>query len=121
MASENIRGALNSVETGQFEAGYSIGMTRRQVLLRIVLPQAIPTAVPPLCSSLIGLIKGSSLCYMLMIMEVLNGTLLVASRSYKYLEAYIAAALIFWFLCICFEQLGRLLTKKINTYQKGIG
>ena len=54
---ETMRGALESVPQGQLEAGYCVGMTWWQIMRRIVLPQALRTAVPALSNSLIGMIK----------------------------------------------------------------
>lgn len=54
---ETIRAALESVPAGQMEAGYCVGMTYLQTMRRIVLPQALRTAFPPLFNSLISLLK----------------------------------------------------------------
>lgn len=59
--SESIRAALESVPSGQMEAGYCVGMTYLQTMRRIVLPQAMRTAFPPLFNSLIALVKDTSL------------------------------------------------------------
>ena len=58
---ETMRGALESVPQGQLEAGYCVGMSWWQIMRRIVLPQALRTAVPALSNSLIGMIKDTSL------------------------------------------------------------
>ena len=58
---ETIRAALESVPAGQMEAGYCVGMTYLQTMRRIVLPQALRTAFPPLFNSLISLLKDTSL------------------------------------------------------------
>jgi L-cystine transport system permease protein len=117
--SEVIRGALISVGKGQFEAAYSVGLTRGQTLRRIVLPQALPVAVPLLCNSLIGLIKGSSLAYMVTVVDLMNGALITATANYRFLEAYIAAAIIYWMLCIVIEKFSSILEKRLGVYIKG--
>ena len=58
---ETIRAALESVPAGQLEAGYCVGMSWWQVMRRIILPQALRTAFPPLSNSLIGMVKDTSL------------------------------------------------------------
>ncbi len=60
-ASETIRAAIEAVPVGQIEAGYCVGMNYLQIMGRIVLPQALRTAFPPLSNSLIGLVKDTSL------------------------------------------------------------
>ena len=59
--SETIRAALESVPAGQMEAGQCVGMSYLQIIRRIILPQAMRTAFPPLSNSLIGLVKDTSL------------------------------------------------------------
>lgn len=55
--SESIRGALLSVDEGQKEAAYSLGMTNVQLVIRIIIPQAVRIALPPLFNDVINLIK----------------------------------------------------------------
>lgn len=115
--SETMRSALFSVDAGQYEAGYSIGLTRGQVLRRIVLPQAIPFAVPNLCNNFIGLIKGSAIVYLITVIDVLNGAMSSAQINYRFLEAYIAASIIYWGLCFFVERVSVQLEKHLNKYQ----
>ena len=58
---ETMRAAIESVPSGQMEAGYCVGMNYLQIMRRIVLPQAFRTAFPPLFNSLIGMVKDTSL------------------------------------------------------------
>lgn len=116
--SEIMRGALVSVDEGQYEASYSVGMTKVQTLIRIILPQIIPVAVPMLCSSLIGLIKGSSLAFMVSVTELLNGALITANSNYNFLEAYVAAAVVYWALSIIIERISYILEKRLSVYAR---
>ncbi len=115
--SETMRSALFSVDNGQYEACYSVGLTRGQALVRVILPQAFPVAVPVLCNNFIGLIKSSSIVYLITVMDVLNGALASAQISYRFLEAYIAAALIYWALCASVEKLSYVLEKRLKSYK----
>ena len=67
---ETMRGALESVPQGQLEAGYCVGMSWWQIMRRIVLPQALRTAVPALSNSLIGMIKDTSLASNITVAEL---------------------------------------------------
>lgn len=118
--SEAMRGALLSVERGQYEAGYSIGLTKSQTLRHIIIPQALPVAVPMLCSSFIGLVKGSSLAFMLSVTDLLNGALITATSNYNFLEAYIAAALVYWVICILIERLSYHLERRLMLYKRRV-
>lgn len=104
-ASEVFRGALAAVDPGQKEAGYSVGLTKVQTVRRIVIPQVVPLAVPPLLNLIVGLIKNSSVVMVIGIAEVFTGALIPASRSYSFLEAYIAVAVIYWGLTAAVEYL----------------
>ena len=68
---ETIRAALESVPAGQMEAGYCVGMTYLQTMRRIVLPQALRTAFPPLFNSLISLLKDTSLANVIANKEII--------------------------------------------------
>jgi L-cystine transport system permease protein len=103
--SEIFRGALAAVSEDQYEAAYSIGETRFQALVHIILPQALPVSLPMSCNMAIGITKGVSILSLAGIIEVLNQALQTASKSYQYLEAYAVAALIYWALSIVIEQL----------------
>jgi L-cystine transport system permease protein len=89
-------GALLSIEKIQFEAGLSVGLTTPQLLRTVILPQAIPTAMPLLMNLLVSGCKATALVYTVGIVDVMYGALLPCAKYYRYLEGYIAAAIIFW-------------------------
>lgn len=114
--SEVVRGAITSVGSGQFEAAYSVGLTTSQTLRKIILPQALPVAVPLLCSTIIGLIKGSSLAYMVAVIDLLNAAIITANENYKFLEVYVAAAIIYWALTIVIEKISYVLEESLTKH-----
>ena len=116
--SESIRGALMSVPKTQYDAGYSIGLTKTQNFIRIVLPQAFQVMLPSMMSNVTGLIKMTSLASTLGIMDVLNGCLQKSGTSYRFLEAYLAAAIIYWVISILLELIGRRLEKGLGKYRR---
>jgi L-cystine transport system permease protein len=116
---ESIRTALQSVQKGQIEAALSIGMTTRTTYRRVIIPQALPVAVPILGNTFIGLVKGTALAYMLGVTDLVTGVKIEANASYRYIEAYIAIALIYWAICILIERLVKLLSKRVNSINKG--
>lgn len=101
---ESFISALSSVDAGQYEAAYSVGLSRRQTLTRIVLPQAIPAALPLLCNNFIGLIKSSSIVYLISVNDILGAAINSAAINFRYLEAYIAVALVYWVICATVER-----------------
>lgn len=93
---EGLRGAVESVDKGQVEAGLAVGMTNMQVMKYIVLPQATRIAVPMLSNDFIGLLKNSALAFVLGIRDVMAQTSMVSSSSYKYFECYFDAIIIYF-------------------------
>ncbi|MBB1086441.1 amino acid ABC transporter permease [Limosilactobacillus fastidiosus] len=94
-ASETIRAAISSVAKGQWEAGAAIGMTRLQILWRIIIPQALQVALPPLSNSFISLVKDTSLAASITIMEMFEVSQQIAAANYQPLLMYTLVALIY--------------------------
>ena len=92
---ETMRGALESVPVGQIEAGYCVGMSYTQIMRRIVLPQALRTAFPPLSNSLISMVKDTSLAANITVMEMFMATQRIVARTYEPLALYLEVALIY--------------------------
>lgn len=97
--SENIRGAFQSIDPQQIEAGLSIGFTRRQNLRRIIIPQAMAVALPMFLNALLKIIKALSLAFTVGAVDILAQARFAAALSSRYLESYVAAALVYWFIC----------------------
>ncbi|ACC70712.1 ABC transporter permease subunit [Paraburkholderia phymatum] len=93
--SEVIRGVIESIPKGQWEAAYSMGMTRAQALRRAILPQAARVALPPLSNSFIALVKDTSLAAVLTVPEIFQAAQRIASVTYEPLILYTEAALIY--------------------------
>ncbi|MBB1122916.1 amino acid ABC transporter permease [Limosilactobacillus albertensis] len=94
-ASETIRAAISSVPRGQWEAGAAIGMTRLQILWRIILPQALRVALPPLSNSFISLVKDTSLAASITIMEMFAVSQQIAAENYQPLLMYTLVAMVY--------------------------
>ncbi|MGI6081112.1 MAG: amino acid ABC transporter permease [Candidatus Avilachnospira sp.] len=97
---EVIRGALQSVEHGQMEAGYSIGMTEWQTMMRIIFPQALAVAIPSFLSYYMSLIKLLSLAFTLQVIDIMAASKLYSALTDRYTESYVAAALVYWIIGI---------------------
>lgn len=117
--SEVIRAGMLAVNRGQLEAAYAVGMTTPQALRRIVFPQAFAAALPNLSNSLIGMLHGSSLAFYVSVVDINAKAQIVASTNWKFPEAYLAAALVYWGLTVLIERTAALLEKRINVYNRG--
>lgn len=97
-SSEYIRASIESVDKGQREAAYSIGMTNLQTLWRIIIPEALVVALPSLGNSFISLIKGTSLVFTCAVVDITAGGRLIAGRNYRYFEMYLSLAIVYWII-----------------------
>jgi len=112
--SETFRAALESVDKGEIEAATAMGMTYPQVLRRIIVPEALENAVPGICNSVIGLVKGTSLASTCGIIEITYQNQILAGRDYRYLEGYVALAIIYWIITVILEKIFKIIERKIR-------
>lgn len=94
--SEIIRGAISSVDPGQFEAGLSIGLTPWQTVKRIIIPQAARVAIPGMVNSFANLFKSTSLAFTIGVMDMTACAKGEVSMTYRYLEGFTALLIIYW-------------------------
>ncbi|MGJ9403057.1 amino acid ABC transporter permease [Arthrobacter sp. KK5.5] len=99
-AAEIIRAAILSVPRGQWEAGYTIGMSRTLSLRRLILPQAARVSVPPLSNTFISLVKDTSLASLILVTELFRRAQEVAAFSQEFMLLYVEAALVYWVFCL---------------------
>lgn len=102
---EVIRAAISNVPSSQFDAAYSLGMTKAQAYRHYIIPQAIKEMIPNLELAIVSLLQNSSLATYLGIYDVMGKAQLVGSNTSHHIEAFIDAALIFIVLSIIIHQL----------------
>ena len=113
-ASETIRAAILSIDRGQWEAGYSLGMTYSQAFRRIIVPQAAKVSVPPLFNTFFSLVKDTSLASNIMIAEMFRKAQEFAASSLKYLLIYSEVALIYLLFCTLLNGVQKLCEKRLR-------
>ncbi|WP_030266824.1 amino acid ABC transporter permease [Streptomyces violens] len=97
-AAEVVRGGILSVDRGQLEAAQSLGLSRWRRGLRIVLPQAMRSIVPPAGNMLIGTLKGTSIVSVIAVQDLLYSVQLVYHRTYQVIPLLLVATL--WYVLI---------------------
>lgn len=112
--SETIRASFLAVNKGEIEAAKALGMSYPQILRRIIIPEALEIALPGLINSLIGLIKGTSLAFSCGVVEITAQAKIIAGRTYRNLEGYVALAIIYFVITIIIEQILKIVEKKIT-------
>ncbi|UJF16709.1 amino acid ABC transporter permease [Jeotgalibaca sp. MA1X17-3] len=113
---EIIRSALSAIDKGQWEAGLSLGLGRQAVLWKIIVPQAMRIAVPPLSNVILDLVKGSSLAAMITVPDIFQNAKIVGGRENDYMTMYILVALIYWGICSMYSLLQQRLEKRFGSY-----
>ncbi|MCZ8518633.1 MULTISPECIES: amino acid ABC transporter permease [Paenibacillus] len=113
-SSEIIRAAIQSIPKGQWEAGYSLGMTRGQALRRIILPQSVRVSVPPLFNSFISLVKDTSLAATVTVTELFQKAQQITATVYEPLLLYCEAALIYLIFSTVLSSLQNRLEKRYD-------
>jgi L-cystine transport system permease protein len=93
--SEIFRGSILSISVGQSEAAYSVGLTRLQTFIRIVLPQAARIAIPSFGSDFVGLFQGTSLAFLIGVVDIMGRAKTIGNATKHVLEAYVFIAIIY--------------------------
>lgn len=114
---ETVRAALEAVPSGQLEAGLCAGLSYLQTMRRIILPQAMRTAFPPLSNSLIAMVKDTSLAANITVVEMLRATEQINARVYEPLALYIEVGLIYLLFSTVLTWLQRVGEKRLSAYE----
>jgi His/Glu/Gln/Arg/opine family amino acid ABC transporter permease subunit len=116
-SSEVFRSAMGSVDEGQFEAAYSVGMTKSQALFRIIFPQALAVAIPNLGGLFVGLVKGTSLAYYVGVYEITATAQLLALPKLNYIEAYVMTTIIYEVISFIFNKVFNLMENRLKKFR----
>ena len=107
---EDVRGGLQAIPPTQQEAAQVLGLSPRQILQLVVLPQALRIALPSLTNQAVGLLQNTSLMAILGLVELLGiSTSLLANPAFigRYLEVYLWLAAVYWLACTAMALLAR--------------
>ena len=110
---EILRSGINAVDSGQMEAGRSLGFGFTATMMRIVLPQAIKNILPTLGNEFIALIKETSVVSFIAVMDLTRSFQAIANSTYEYFVPYIMLALVYLVLVMLITLLIRLLERRL--------
>lgn len=111
--SEIMRAGIQSVPKGQVAAGYAVGMTYRQCMQLVVLPQAFRNMLPVLLTQTIILFQDTSLVYAIGAYDLLKGFEVAGKNYNRPIETYILAAITYFVICFSLSYCVRRLQRKI--------
>ena len=112
--SEIVRAGIQAIDHGQTEAAVSLGMTRTQNMLYIILPQAMKTTLPAMGNEFVSIIKESWLLYAVGLYELTYQAQKLAATNYLYLETMTVAALVYFVLTFTASRLLGLLERRLR-------
>ena len=115
---EVIRGGLQSLPRGQYDAAKSLGMGYWKMHIFVILPQALKLVIPGICNTFLALVKDTPLIFVVGLAEI-AGMLALAKTNPEWLgfamEGYIFAAIIFWIICYAMSKYSYNLEEKYKT------
>ena len=113
---ELLRGGLESIDKGQMEAGRSLGLSRRETMSSIIIPQAIRVVLPGLGNEFITMIKESSIVSVVGVFDVMYTTNIVKAATFSIFEPLIVVAAIYFVLTFILTSLLKILEKRVKVY-----
>ena len=111
---EIVRGGIVSIEKGQFEAAYAVGMSHNQTMINVVLPQAIRNILPATGNEFVINIKDTSVLNVIAVTELFFQTKSVAGINYKYFETFFIASAIYFVMTYTVTRILRYIERKID-------
>ena len=116
---EILRGGLNAVSVQSLEAAKVSGMSRFTTLRRITLPLAVRQALPAYSNEIISMIKSTSLVSTISLMEMTGIADSIVSETFRALEVFISAAIIYLLLTVLVSKAVALLERRLSPYHAG--
>ncbi len=111
---EIIRAGIQSIDKGQMEAARSLGMTYRQSMRYVILPQALKRVIPPLGNEFIAMLKDSSLVSVIGMEELVRKAQVIVTRSYRPTETWLEVGLLFLLMTIPFTRIVARLERRLK-------
>ncbi|MCT8990471.1 amino acid ABC transporter permease [Chelativorans sp. SCAU2101] len=108
------RGSLQSVPLRQWEAGASLGLTYRQRLAYVIIPQAVRISIPPTVGFIVQLVKNTSLAALIGFIELTRASQIMAAATFAPLQVYLAAAGIYFVICFGLSHVSQLLERRLH-------
>ena len=110
---EIVRGGLEGVDDGQVEAGASLGLSRFQIMIHIVLPQGFRRALPALFNEFIALIKETSIVGTIGVVDMTKVAAQIVARTYEPFVPYLFTAIMYLAIVLLLTKLLKILEKKL--------
>ena len=111
---ETVRAGIGSIDIGQREGAWAMGMSPMKTMLYIVLPQAFKNIIPEMANTFLTNLKMTSVLNVIAVQELFMAAKIVGGNYYKYFESYLVIAVIYFVLCFLFNKLFNFMEKKLK-------
>ena len=111
---ETVRAGIGSIEIGQREGAWAMGMSPFKTMLYVVLPQAFKNIIPEMANTFLTNLKMTSVVIVIAVQELFMAAKTVGGNYYKYFESYLVIAVIYFVLCFIFNKVFNLIEKKMQ-------
>ena len=109
---ETVRAGIGSIDLGQREGAWAMGMSPFKTMLYVVLPQAFRNIIPEMANTFLTNLKMTSVLNVIAVQELFMAAKTVGGNYYKYFESYLVIAVIYFVLCFVFDKLFKLIEEK---------
>lgn len=111
---ETVRAGIGSIDLGQREGAWAMGMSPFGTMLYVVLPQAFKNIIPEMANTFLTNLKMTSVLNVIAVQELFMAAKTVGGNYYKYFESYLVIAIIYFVLCFIFNKIFNLIEKKMQ-------
>lgn len=110
---ETVRGGIISIDNGQLEGGFALGMSHTKTMFNVILPQAFRNIVPEMVNQFLTNLKMTSVLNVIGVYELYFATKSAAGIYYRYFESYIICAIFYFIICYIFTKILNVVEKKV--------
>ena len=111
---ETVRAGIGSIDLGQREGAWAMGMSPFMTMIYVVLPQAFKNIIPEMANTFLTNLKMTSVLNVIAVQELFMAAKTVGGNYYKYFESYLVIAVIYFVLCFFFNKIFNLIEKKMQ-------
>ena len=111
---ETVRAGIGSIDLGQREGAWAMGMSPMKTMIYVVLPQAFKNIIPEMANTFLTNLKMTSVLNVIAVQELFMAAKTVGGNYYKYFESYLVIAVIYFVLCFAFNKIFNFMEKKMR-------
>jgi His/Glu/Gln/Arg/opine family amino acid ABC transporter permease subunit len=112
--SETLRGGIEGVDRGQYDAARALGLSYTTMMARIIIPQALRSVVPALMNEVITVLKSSSLVATIGLMDMMRAAQSVQALTYRAFEPFLVVAVVYYLIVMALVAVGKRLERQLR-------